>query len=722
MDDLFNILHFSIIRLLRNQMKTARFNIMVLGASSIIAQLLLFREIYSVVFSNELVFGILLSLWLMLSGIGTFIGRSLKHIQIVKSIKILHFLFAILPIISIFGIRFSRIFLFETGVMMDLMEVTLLSLAWLAPYCIASGIALVFYSTLINENGSPAKVYFFDLIGGGIGGIIFYFIFLQLFTSFDAVYLMLLINIHIPLLFNDGKKIKVIVWIAAILVIALSEGIIINYNDRSYQMLYPEQEVIATEDTPYGRLVITQTNEQYNFFEDGSLLFSTNSVMENEEQVHFSLSQVDNIKNVLLISGGIAGMTDEVLKYGPKKIDYTEINASILDHSDLSDADLSNPTINIFEIDGRKYIRNTKTDYDAILINLPSPMNAQLNRYYTIEFYHTAKKAMTKDAVLSIKLSSTANYLSPEQGLAQSVMYNTLKATFQNVMIMPGIYNYFIASDSDLTYDIIPGIIKMNIENEYVNQYYYDLISIESRADFIMSNLDPTAPINMDFKPFAYFSEINYLLSFFDDNDLIILIIFIVPLILFSIKGNPINFGLFAGGFAASSVQFIIILAFQVIYGYAYEFIALIFAFFMVGLAIGAKFSEKIRIDDKLLYRNLLLFIAAYIILLPLILNELVLINNDLITIVIFIALILTISILGGMQFPTAGRLLSEYYSTENISIASQSFSSDYFGASLGAILVSVVSIPLIGIGLTSYIIAAIVLTGYLLFMFKKIR
>jgi spermidine synthase len=697
-----------------------KINIIIIGVSSIITQLLLFREIYSVVLGNELVFGILLSLWLMLSGLGTFISKYIPLIKKELSLQFIHILLSVLPIISVLGIGFSRVFLFEYGVMLDIMEVTLLSLFWIAPYSIIAGIALIKYTSVFKQNNTSAKVYLLDLIGASIGGMSFYIFFLMLLSSYDALYFMLVINIISAFILASSNTNRIIILLVGILLLLLSLLYLKHFEELSQNLLFPEQRTIIAEDTPYGRLVITKTDEQYNFFEDGTLLFSTNSTMKNEEAVNFPLAQLDTVKNVFMVSGGISGMAEEVLKYKPERIDYVEINAALLDHSNLVDGVLSDPKIRIFNEDGRKFLKNTNQLYDAILLNVPPPANAQINRYFTREFFQIAKEKMTESAVFSLYLPATTNYISSEQNNAQSVVYSTLKSVFDNVIIFPGLMNYYVASDSDMTYDIIQRIEYFNIENEYVNQYYYDLISITGRAYNILSTLDSTATINSDFKPLAYFSEIQYLLSYFDDNDLLILLIFEIPLLLYAIKSNSINYGLFVGGFAASSVQFIFILAFQVVYGYAYEFMSVIFAVFMLGLAFGAVISVRTKVNISLLYRNILLFMAIFILLLPYILGILTNINYEVLEITIFIIMILMISVLGGMQFPTAGELLYVKYMTKNESIASQSFSSDYFGASLGALITSFILIPLLGIQTTCYIIAVLVLSSYLIMLVKK--
>ena len=700
------------------QMSKLKFNIIILGGSSVIAQLLLFREIYSVIFSNELIFGVMLSLWLMLCGLGTYIGNTVGIKNNNRILRLLHILLALFPIMSIFGIRFSRAYLFESGIMLSLPEITIFSLFWLAPICIVSGMALVQYSVKIGGNSKISLVYLLDLIGAGIGGILFYFLFILIFDSIDALYLILFVNIISALLLSkNNNKNKLILF--GILTIVSISVFILNQSGLSHQILFSEQNIEVVEDTPYGRLVITKTEEQYNFFENSSLLFSTNAMMENEEAIHFSLLQLDSVNSVLLISGGIAGKTNEILKYKPKVIDYTELNSNIFKYQKFSHSDMNSDSIFIYEIDGRKFVKNSEKKYDAILINVPSPSNAQLNRYYTIEFFQQAKRIMKNNSILSINLPATVNYVSSEENNIHSVIYNTLKKVFKNVLIIPGIKNYFLASDKQLSFDILKNIEYRNIDNQYVNSYYYDIMSVESRADYIICNIDTNAVINRDFQPTAYYNHIKYWLSYFGGIDIIILILFLFPIVIYAFRANPVNFGLFAGGFTISSVEFVLIISFQIIYGCAYEFIAIIFSVFMFGLAFGAFLSSRIKTKPVSLYRKLLILPIVFLVVLPFILGHIAILNNEAIIISIFIILVVIISVIGGMQFPVAGKLLSRHDNRNNKAIARETFSADYFGASFGAVLTGTILIPLLNLQLACYVIGSVCLLAYIVFLLK---
>ncbi len=81
-------------------------SITALGISSIITQILVVREFMSVFYGNELVFGIILANWLLLTGIGSYLGRYAERIK--KQIRFLiiaQIIIAILPFLHIFLIE-----------------------------------------------------------------------------------------------------------------------------------------------------------------------------------------------------------------------------------------------------------------------------------------------------------------------------------------------------------------------------------------------------------------------------------------------------------------------------------------------------------------------------------------------------------------------------------------------------------------------------------------
>ena len=96
-------------------------------------------------------------------------------------------------------------------------------------------------------------------------------------------------------------------------------------------------------------------------------------------------------QKVLVLSGILSGVLDEIGKYPIKEIDYVEVNPEIIKLAKPSQNLDSNIQVNIIEKDALRFLKRNNKKYDVVLINLSKPSTIQLNRYYTSEFFQLLK-------------------------------------------------------------------------------------------------------------------------------------------------------------------------------------------------------------------------------------------------------------------------------------------------------------------------------------------
>ncbi len=169
--------------------------------------------------------------------------------------------------------------------------------------------------------------------------------------------------------------------------------------------------------------------------------------------------------------------------------------------------------------------------------------------------------------------------------------------------------------------------------------------------------------INNDFQPVVYLYQLQYWLSHFDINYFILITLILFPIFYSFLKLNFINYGVFITGFSASSVEVILIIAFQIIYGYTYQMLGIIITFFMAGLLIRSIFLiNKITIVIKT-YSMIQYLIGIYCILLALVLYFLrsSLLSNFLVHI-IFILLIHHYGCFNRCGFCTSNKTSDDFY------------------------------------------------------------
>ncbi|HOT88334.1 MAG TPA: hypothetical protein PL028_02190, partial [Bacteroidales bacterium] len=456
------------------------------------------------------------------------------------------------------------------------------------------------------------------------------------------------------------------------------------------------QDLVFYKDTPYGNLVVTRNENQFNFFDNSKFLFSTENTIENEEAVHFAMLQHKNPKKVLLLSGGVNGLTKEMMKYKVEYITYLEINPVLVELGKKFTTNLSSSKIRIIYEDARYFINRTKEKFDVVIIALPEPTTAQLNRFYTLEFYKELKKILNTNAVVSFGLLSSNEYLSAEVKNINSVIYNTLNKFFKNIIILPGNRNYFVASDGILSSEIVKLASNNNLNNAYVNAFYLSDNDLKNKMLSVMKNVTFKTEINRDFKPIVYYHQLKYWMSHFKTNYYLIFGVLIILLLLFLYRLKPINLCLFTGGFAASSIEVILLVTFQVVYGYVYQMIGIIIMLFMVGLALGIYcmnfITKKYTVNNYLKIQAGLVF---YSVCLPFVLLFINYINpNPVIVQVAYCILILIIGGLTGMTFSLSSKIIKK----DIPSIAAETYGADLFGSAIGAIVLSAFLLPLLGV------------------------
>jgi predicted membrane-bound spermidine synthase len=181
-------------------------------------------------------------------------------------------------------------------------------------------------------------------------------------------------------------------------------------------------------------------------------------------------------------------------------------------------------------------------------------------------------------------------------------------------------------------------------------------------------------------------------------------------------------FVLFASGFAASALELVLLLAFQVLCGSVYHQVGLIVTVFMLGLAAGAWWinralrpespdAPQLRPSDFGLPTSnlaanaqpahrlclLALAIAAYALCLPLILPGLGRLGGAAVALwaikTAIAGLTFLLAALVGIQFPLANQ--AEAAAPAGLS---RLYTADFVGASLGALLACTLLIPLLGI------------------------
>ncbi len=703
-----------------------------LGASAFVTQVTLMREFLGCFAGNELVFGIVLGSWMLLTGLGATLGRLgtgggivLPSSGVARCARPTlpgsmamflagQMLVATLPIAAVFALRVLWNVVFVRGAAVGLAETVASCVVLLAPYCVLTGYLLTLACRLIGQQDDAkgiGQVYYYDSLGGVGAGIAFSFVLVRWFDHFSILYFVALLNLLAAGLvaWHFRQRRWLVASITASIAIAglMALG---NLDQLSTARQYPGQEVVYRGNSPYGRLVVARSAGQFNFVENGVLLFATRNVADVEETVHYAMAQRPDAERVLLVSGGISGTAREILKYGVQRVDYVELDPLILQVAGhLGLGNLSDPRIHVIQTDGRRFIQQSSERYDVVIVDVPEPSTFQLNRFYTREFMIETARRLRPGGVLCFPLGSYDDYVGPEQAKVLSAVHHTLREVFARVLMIPGGRIFFLASDGDLTTDVAPRIEGRGIPTRVVNHHYLKGMLTPDRLADLRRAVAGSAPVNRDFSPILYYYHLLYWMTQFKVRFGLLEGGLLLILAVYLLRIRPVPLAVFSTGFAASALDVILLMGFQIVYGSTYQQVSVIVTMFMIGLAIGSYLMNRWlprRTRKDLAWLQLL--IAAMALCIPWVLMKLgrldELSSGSAAVWCIIPLLTVGLAMLVGMEFPLASKV--DFHSMT--ATASQIYTADYIGAALGALLVSTLLIPLLGIVAASCVAAAL--------------
>jgi hypothetical protein len=162
---------------------------------------------------------------------------------------------------------------------------------------------------------------------------------------------------------------------------------------------------------------------------------------------------------------------------------------------------------------------------------------------------------------------------------------------------------------------------------------------------------------------------------------------------------------LFIGGFTASSLEFILLIWFQVLYGIIYQMTGIIFATFMAGMAAGAIYMPKyFKVITFREFRKIqICFVILSLLIVPLML-WLPYNSPSLVKVTIILSLVIITGFLMGAIFSMTGWLKK----SSVIAITGQAFSADLAGSAIGILMVSVYLVPVAGLPITCLVLAGL--------------
>jgi len=733
---------------------------LLLGGYSLLAQVLLVREFLVVFFGNELSLGVILSSWLIGIAIGSQVapriirpdppgvatatmaksGRSAE-----AGVVILALLMPFLLRAALLAARSARLIVeTPTGQLMPFGKLWLAALLMVTPVSIISGATFPLLCAALSKKAREAgweigKVYVLEAVGTVIAGSLFTYVLAGRASTFRidlAAGIFLTLNAAALAFSARLRRLRLLsinVIGLMVLGIVFSGAFERATVQRRWKSFAPAVDLIESTDSRYQNLAIGKRADTYALYSNGQYVTSFPDTYTYQFAAHLVMVQHPSPKRVLLIGGGVEGLLKEILKHGVfvKTLPFV----------------------------------SPPEKYDMVFCYVPDPSTGMLNRLYTMEFFDDAKRVLKDDGAFVTSVSSAVNYIGEEAGLYTGSVYETLKRSFDYVVVTPGGTNTFFCSDSPGVVTDDPKVMEeryaaRNVEPEEFKYLYEIELMPPLRTAKLRDQLEEETgrALNSDFKPVTYFfnlilwgrfsgSRVAAVLVKIKDLKLAYILAGILLLLaarLFYRAAGRADLALQrrtdallaigTTGMAAMGLEVVLLLSFQSIYGYVYEKIGIIIAIFMAGLAIGGLIGAKIarRAEkDPAHSRNganagqiaqespvagernwaatltvTELMIAAFLAATPFALSRLSTFGPRPQVELAFMGVVGIGGFLTGLEFPIASKAYLATGAGPGIS-AGMVDSADHIGAAAGAAAAGVLLVPLLGIPAACAVFAA---------------
>lgn len=618
------------------------FPLLGLGFFSLVAQSLLFRDVFSAFEYNELMVAAFYSSWLLWVGIGAWFGRWEFLFPTKHSFFFPLALLAYIPAFLLQHVLTINVRSFAGVQAYELFPLTrMLGLLFLlnSPVSFLTGFLFPVGCRWAEQDSRQpvSRVYALETLGACLGGL-FVTLLLRNHFSGQLVFIILaLVTVIGVLAWLIQERQSRFQWLQWLLLLVLVGSIAVSGYPRrlgqywtrtedlaAWARLLPADWFESSWSSGHARYSMGRRDQQWIFMTGGSVCESYPGGDEAAEVAAIHLAQQPDAREILVfgsntlgVSAAFASLSEDMqVSWLHPDPEYTEALRSFLS-KELPD------NLKVVSEDFGNYVRHTAQKYDMVALCLPDVTTLSLNRFCTREFFAELEKILTPTGMVSVRVSGGANYLGEEVTDPGGVMLATLKEVFDHIVLKPGDDSWFMASkggnleqDPEILfhrYQNIPGAERLYPPEAIRILYSADRVQFQQQAyTDRLGSLPQEALINTDNTPkalkFGFFlalkqaewRTVSRALRYIYEAGLWLFFIAIALYLLLRMvyrlqgrKGAARNyfdslFLVFSTGLASMTFNMILIFLYQSRFGSLFLEIGLVTALFMFGGAVGS--------------------------------------------------------------------------------------------------------------------------------------
>lgn len=613
--------------------------LVLVGALTLLGQTALLRELTVAFYGSELIVLLGIGLWLLWTALGALLGRRGGREPGRLAWPLAAWALA-LPACAVMARAVRPLLAPVPGAYLDFP----LQLASLAAILLPAGLlaGLLFRRAArraVGEGGRLAGAYAVESAGGALGGLAAT---LLLRAGVGNLAILLLGSAPaaaaaLALGASRRQRVPAAVLLAASLAALAAAPAL----DRALTR-WTHPDLVATRDTPYGRVTVERRLGQAVIFENDALAATTESP-DAETFVHPAALLHPDPRRVLLLGGVVEGLLGELLEHGPERVDAVELDTLRLATvrpflAPAAQRALDHPAVRLVAADPRRFLAAappagaaaggrrgadgagaTPVAYDLVLIGLPEPATGLSNRAYTREFFALCASRLAPGGVVALRLPTDENLWTPLQAGRVASIAGALDAVFPHRLVLPGASTLLAASRRPLPEDpealvrrweargatgrlVGPAWLRWRLQGDRRRRAEARLAATE-------------APINRDARPVCHsYTQLAWLSHFFPRLAALELdglvrvpgpasprqLWWLVPAAAFLLlrRREGARRALLAvlAGLLGMVLENLLILDYQTRSGVLYRDLGLLLMAFMAGLALGARGMERLAL------------------------------------------------------------------------------------------------------------------------------
>ena len=738
-----------------------------LGVYTLLAQMLVTRELAFLCLGNEITIGIVFSVWLVLIGAGA--GLKLRSSKLVT---LFLWLSLALPVVMI-ALRLGAGWIRPVGEYVSMGKVFAAALLALIPICIPAGMVFPLGCDALARrvgSGAISRIYAIEALGGFLAGAAFSFYWVGHFeVTRIVVFAMAVAGVGAAAVLDCGWGRRVLFGCALILALfGVKAETLANLDWRLAARRWdclgvthdgrdgrPAVAFKGGVDSRYQNLALVESQGLFSLYGDGQIMASFPDEISCERAIHFVMAQNPRARRILLLGGNPAGELPVLLRYPVKEVVFVERDPAVdgmvrlavprlmedLDHD---------PRLTRIQDDGPRYVKRCQTSFDVVLVHVPEPVTGAINRFFTREFYEDVRSILSPGGFLHTSLEASERMERDASQMAGSI-YKTMEAVFPVVKVTGGSPVQFFASGGGASLSLDRNTLyQRSLPTQASYKSFKSVAFLDAdelapdKIAFAEQRLHASeVPVNTVMRPVScYYTLI--LWSRYSNSAVgavlgqvkrlnkafcVFLAMFLGVCAMASVviwrRSHPKGvarvgawLAMAATGFAGMALELILLYAYQGLFGYVFSRMGFMVGLFMLGTVAGAWQIRRIETCGREAVRRAvalgLLMMAALA----------VGVGGCLVSGVpsewlIYGAMALA-GVVVGMQFVAVTRFLVVAGSGEGAA-AGMVWLGDYWGSALGCLLAGVFLPVLFGIAITCLLLATLLLASFALYLFSSL-